>query len=112
MGPFWAALVAAIATSMAGQALLKAGAGAAGFVAQLLDPRTIAGLGLYGGAALLYIVALRRIPLSVALPCTAISYIAAVLIGHYAFGEPVTRLHAAGVGFIAIGVVMLALAAR
>ena len=81
-------LAAAITTSMAGQTLLKAGAGAPNFIAQLFDLRTLVGLCLYGGAALLYIVALRRIPMSVALPCTAVSYVAAALIGHYAFAEP------------------------
>ncbi len=107
---YWAVLLAAIATSMAGQTLLKAGAGAPDFLRQLLDWRTILGLALYGGAAMLYIVALRRIPMSVALPFTAISYIAAALIGHYAFHEPLTVMHLAAIGLIAAGVVTLALA--
>ena len=107
---YWAALLAAIATSMGGQTLLKAGAGAPDFLAQVLDPRTIIGLALYGGAAFLYIIALRRIAMSVALPCTAISYIAAALIGHYAFQEPLTLVHLLAIGLIAAGVVTLALA--
>ena len=110
MGVYWAVLAAAIATSMAGQTLLKAGAGAGDFIAQLLDWRTIVGLGLYGGAAILYIVALRRIPMSVALPCTAISYVAAALIGHYGFGEPLGMQHVAALALISTGVVLLALA--
>ncbi len=104
----WAVLLAAIATSMAGQTLLKAGAGAADFLTQLFDWRTIGGLALYGGAAMLYIVALRRIPMSVALPATAISYIAAALIGHYGFGEPLTPRHVAAIALIGGGVVLLA----
>ena len=107
---YWAVLLAAIATSMGGQTLLKAGAGAPDFLAQLMDWRTILGLALYGGAAMLYIVALRRIPMSVALPFTAISYIAAALIGHYTFHEPLTVMHLAAIGMIAAGVVTLALA--
>jgi small multidrug resistance pump len=110
MGAYWAVLLAAIVTSMAGQTLLKAGAGAGDFIAQLLDWRTILGLGLYGGAAILYIVALRRIPMSVALPCTAISYVAAALIGHYAFAEPLGMQHIAALALISTGVVLLALA--
>ena len=51
------------------------------------------GLCLYGGAALLYIIALRRIPMSVALPCTAVSYVAAALIGHFGFAEPLGAMH-------------------
>ncbi len=106
---YWAVLAAAITTSMVGQTLLKAGAGAADFVAQLFDWRTVIGLGLYGGAAILYIVALRRIPMSVALPCTAISYVAAALIGHFAFGEALGLQHAAALALICCGVVLLAL---
>jgi multidrug transporter EmrE-like cation transporter len=107
---YWATLFAAIATSMAGQALLKAGAGAVSFSAQLLDWRTVLGLCLYGGAALLYIVALRRIPMSRALPSTAISYVAAALIGHFAFGETLGMAQVAAIALICGGVVMLALA--
>jgi small multidrug resistance pump len=106
----WAVLAAAIGTSMAGQTLLKAGAGATDFIAQLLDWRTILGLALYGGAAILYIVALRRIPMSVALPFTAVSYVAAMLIGHYGFGEVLNMQHLAAMALICAGVVMLAFA--
>jgi small multidrug resistance pump len=110
MTVYWLVLAVAIVTSMAGQTLLKAGAGATDFLAQLLDPRTIFGLGLYGGAALLYIIALRRIPMSVALPCTAVSYVAAAFIGHYGFAEPLGAMHLGAIGLICAGVVMLALA--
>ena len=110
MNIYWTVLGAAIVTSMAGQTLLKAGAGAPDFLTQLLDWRTILGLALYGGAAMLYIIALRRIPMSVALPFTAISYIAAALIGHYAFHEPLTVMHLTAIGLIMAGVITLALA--
>jgi small multidrug resistance pump len=110
MSVYWAVLTAAIVTSMGGQTLLKAGAGAPDFVGQLLDPRTLVGLVLYGGAALLYIVALRRIAMSVALPCTAVSYVAAALIGHYAFAEPLSVIQIGAIGLICAGVVVLALA--
>ncbi len=110
MTAYWAVLVGAIVTSMVGQTLLKAGAGAADFIAQLLDWHTMLGLVLYGGAAMLYIVALRRIPMSVALPCTAISYVAAALIGHYAFAEPLGTMQIGAIGLISVGVILLAFA--
>ena len=110
MSLHWIVLFAAIVTSMGGQTLLKAGAGRAEFLAQLLDWRTVIGLGLYGGAALLYIVALRKIPMSVALPMTAISYIAAALIGHFVFGEVLTWAHIGAITLIGGGVVLLAFA--
>lgn len=110
MTAYWAVLFAAIATSMAAQTLLKAGSGAIDFIAQVLDWRTLLGFCLYGGAAVLYIVALRRIPMSRALPCTAVSYVAAALIGHYAFAEPLGVMHIAAIALICGGVVLLAFA--
>ena len=106
----WPALMAAVAASIVGQGLLKAGAGAESFAAQVLDPRTLLGLGLYGASALFYIVALRRIPMSVALPSTAMSYVAAALVGYWVFGETLGGQQVAGVTLIAAGVVLLALA--
>jgi len=110
MNTYWAVLGVAIATSMGGQTLLKAGAGAPTFLGQLFDWRTIVGLGLYGGAAMLYIVALRRIPMSVALPFTAVSYVAALTIGHFAFGEPIGAMHIGAMVLICAGVILLAAA--
>jgi len=103
----WTALALAITASMAGQTLLKAGAGEPTFIGQLFDPRTIIGLALYGGGAMLYLVALRKIPMSVALPCTAISYVVAALIGHYGFAEALGIPKIAGIGMICLGVLML-----
>jgi multidrug transporter EmrE-like cation transporter len=112
----WIFLWVAILTTVVGQTLLKAGAVArsssANFIQQVLDLRTVAGLTLYIAAAFLYIVALRRIPLSVALPCTAASYVGAVFVGHFLYGEAITPTHIAAVVVIGFGVVMLALAAR
>lgn len=111
MTPHWLALGGAIMVSLVGQVLLKAGAGGpGGFLAQLFRPLTLVGLVLYGGAALLYIVALRRIPMSVALPCTAASYVAIALIGHLAFAEPLGAQKLAAIALIAAGVALLATA--
>jgi small multidrug resistance pump len=107
---YWVTLFGAIAISMAAQTSLKAGAGAMNFFAQLLDWRTLIGFVLYGGSAVLYIIALRRIPMSRALPCTAISYVAAALIGHYAFGEMVGIAQITAIALICLGVVLLAFA--
>lgn len=106
----WVLLLAAIATSTTAQALLKAGAGARTFMAQLLRWQTGLGLGLYGLAALPYIVVLRKIPLSVALPCTALSYVAVALLGHVVFGESLGVQKGVALALIATGVVVLAAA--
>jgi hypothetical protein len=54
--PYWAALGVAILISLAGQTLLKSGAGAADFIAQLLDWHTV--LGLVASAAALMVAKL------------------------------------------------------
>ncbi len=110
MNIYWAVLLGAVVTGLVGQTLLKAGASAESFWAQLWDWHTILGLCLYGGAAILYIIALRSIPMSVALPCTALSYVAAVAIGHFVYAEPVGPLHLGGLGLIFAGVLLLATA--
>lgn len=112
MTAHWLTLAAAICTSLVGQVLLKVGAtGDGGFLTQLFRPTTIIGLGCYGGAALLYIIALRKIPMSVALPCTAASYVVIALIGHFMFGEGLGMQKIAAILLISGGVVLLAASA-
>lgn len=113
----WLALAGAVAVSLAGQVLLKAGAtgagdgsGPGGFLAQLLRWQTIVGLGLYGGSAMLYIVALRRIPMSVALPCTAASYVLLLVLGWALFGEAIGPRQLGAIALICGGVLLLATA--
>jgi len=109
----WITLAAAITTSLVGQILLKAGASgsvaaSAGFMDQLFRWQTILGLGCYGGAALLYIVALRKIPMSIALPSTAASYVVIALVGWAIFGEALGPQKMVAIGLICAGVVLLA----
>jgi len=110
---YWLALAAAISTSLIGQILLKSGASSSvaaegSFFDQLFRLPTMVGLVCYGGAALLYIIALRRIPMSVALPCTAASYIVIAIIGWAVFGEALGLQKIAAIGLIAAGVALLA----
>ncbi|RAI60231.1 DMT family transporter [Roseicella frigidaeris] len=109
---YWTALAAAILTSLLGQVLLKTGAVEAegGLLAQLLRPSTLCGLAAYAGAAFLYIIALRRIPVSIALPSTAASYVAVALLGHFLFGERLSMQKLAAIALICGGVLMLAAA--
>jgi multidrug transporter EmrE-like cation transporter len=107
--PYWLVLWVAIAMSMAGQTMLKAGAQADTFMHQLFDWRTLLGLCVYGSASIFYIVALRKIPMSVALPCTAVSYVAAALIGHFVFGEALGVMRIGAILLISGGVALLVL---
>ncbi len=113
MTVYWGMLVAAICSSLVGQVLLKAGAEAmegASFFTQIFRWQTMLGLSFYGAGALLYIVALRRIPMSVALPSTAASYVVIAAIGWYFFGETIGVQRMAAIALIAVGVVLLAAA--
>jgi small multidrug resistance pump len=111
----WLALAAAISTSLVGQVLLKTGANAAvsaggGLLDQIFRWPTLLGLSCYGGSAILYILALRQIPMSVALPATAASYVVIALIGFLVFSEPMPPQKIAAIGLIAAGVLLLATA--
>lgn len=104
---YWIFLLGAMAAAVFGQAFMKGGVGAGTFVQQLFDVRTFAGLACYGGSAIMYMVALRGIPLSVALPATAMSYIAVAMIGHFVFHEPIGAQRMAGLAMIMVGVFVL-----
>ncbi|MBM3488235.1 MAG: hypothetical protein FJX67_16645 [Alphaproteobacteria bacterium] len=110
MGYGWAyaALAAAILVGIGGQILLKYGADAGGGIAaQLLRPATLAGLVLYAVAALLYIVALRRIPVSIAFPSVALSYALMAVIAHVLWQEPFGWPQIAGLVLITGGVALI-----
>jgi multidrug transporter EmrE-like cation transporter len=104
---FLLALAGAIALGVTGQFLLKLGASAEGFVQQLLHPMSVVGLGAYFLSALLYMVALRKIPLSVAYPSVSASYVLVVLVSVLVLGEHVTWVQAGGLALICLGVVLL-----
>jgi small multidrug resistance pump len=112
----WAALVTAIIASQAGQLLLKLGAIglpatgtlAASMLTQMLRWQTLLGLCCYGFGTMFYAVALRRIPMSVALPCTAVSYVTATLFGMVLFGETLNMVHVLGLAMVCGGIVLLA----
>jgi multidrug transporter EmrE-like cation transporter len=104
---YYVALAIGVLAGIGGQILLKAGADAPDFVSQLLRPSTIAGLALYGSAAFLYIVALRKIPVSVAFPSVSLSYAIVAVAGHVLFGEPFGIKQIGGIALIVGGVVLI-----
>jgi small multidrug resistance pump len=104
---YWLSLLGAISITVLGETLLKMGAASRSFLRQLIDWRTLAGVTFYGLAALLYMLALRRIPMSVATPYTAASYVAVALIGRFVFRESLGRFQIAGIGLIVAGTCLL-----
>ena len=104
---YYAALGGGIVAGIAGQMLLKEGAGAPNFIGQLFRPSTIAGLALYALAAFLYLVALRKIPVSVAFPSVSLSYAIVAVLGHLLFKEPFGLKQIGGIALIMSGVLLI-----
>jgi len=108
MLPYYAALFGGILIAVCGQLLLKAGVqGTADIVAQLTNGFTIVGVGFYGCAAFLYLIAIRKIPLSVAYPSVAVSYIVVALVAHFFWDETLTAGKIVAILLILAGVALL-----
>jgi undecaprenyl phosphate-alpha-L-ara4N flippase subunit ArnE len=106
--PYYLALAGAIIGGIGGQLLLKAGSvGAQSTLAQFLRVPTLIGLGFYAVSAVLYVIALRRIPVSLAFPSVSISYAVIALLGYLFWAEPVGWWQVAGITLICTGVVLL-----
>lgn len=105
--PYYLALAAAILIGACGQVLLKAGAGAVTFRAQILSPYTLVGLLAYAVAAVAYIVAIRRIPLSLAFPSVAFSYVMVAVAAYFLWGEALGWRQFAGMALIGAGILLL-----
>ena len=106
--PYYAALFGGILIAVFGQLLLKSGVQAsADFAAQIFSPYTIVGIGCYGVAALLYMLAIRKIPLSVAYPSVAVSYIVVAVVAHFAWNETLTPGKLFAIALILGGVALL-----
>ena len=113
-------LLAASASSVIGQFFLKSGAEKFGKVEFtslnnlvmtvlniLFIPQVMAGITAYAIGLFAYIFALSRMPISIVSPSIAMSYVFAVLMGRFIFGEvvPVTRY--IGMGMIVCGVIFI-----
>jgi len=88
--------------------LLKAGSvGAENTIDQFMRLPTLVGLGFYAISAVLYVIALRRIPVSLAFPSVSISYAVIALLGYLLWSEPLGWAQVAGIALICTGVVLL-----
>jgi multidrug transporter EmrE-like cation transporter len=104
----------------AAQLLLKAGTNAVGHFAFSLEnalpvglklafePHIFGGLCCYVVSVVVWIMALSRVPVSIAYPMLSIGYIVNAFAAHWLFGEAVTSMKLAGIGFIVVGVYLVA----
>jgi small multidrug resistance pump len=101
-------LAAAILLGIGGQLALKSAAvGAPSLAAQLFNPMTMAGLFIYALASIAYIVALNRIPVSVAFPSVAASYAVIAVLAHYLWHEPLGWQQIGGIALISGGIMLI-----
>ncbi len=106
--PYYAALLIGICIAASGQLLLKTGAmRGTEVVGQYFDLYTLLGLGAYGTSAVLYIFALRKIPLSQAYPTVSLSYAAVAIAAHYIWGERISWGQGAGFVLIMGGILLV-----
>lgn len=101
-------LIAAILFGIAGQITLKSGAiGATTLAGQFLNPLTIVGMAIYFLAAIFYIIALNKIPVSVAFPSVAASYAIVAVLAHFLWNEPFGWAQLGGIALIGSGIALI-----
>ncbi len=113
-------LLLGVMLNAAAQLLLKAGTlrvGAFDFTAanivpvgtQLaLQPHILAGLSCYVVSVVVWIMGLSRVDVSIAYPMLSIGYIINAVAAYYLFGESLTAQKMIGIGFIVVGVWLVA----
>jgi undecaprenyl phosphate-alpha-L-ara4N flippase subunit ArnE len=101
-------LAAGILLGIAGQIVLKTAAVVApSLAAQLTNPLTVVGLGIYGVGGVAYVVALNKIPVSIAFPSVAASYAIVAVLAHFLWNEPFGWPQIGGILLIGGGILLL-----
>jgi len=91
------------------QLLLKAGTNAAPLGLRLaIEPHILAGLACYVVSVVVWVVALSKVPVSMAYPMLSIGYVVNAIAAYYLLGENVTPMRLAGIGVIIVGVFIVA----
>ena len=113
-------LITGVLLNAAAQLLLKGGTNRLGVITLNADNwapmlvrmasegHFIAGAAFYAVSLVVWIIGLSRVPVSVAYPMLSIGYIVNALAAHYLFAEAVTTSRWLGIGFIVIGVYLVA----
>jgi multidrug transporter EmrE-like cation transporter len=116
----FALILAGVLLNAAAQLLLKAGTTAVGHFEFHLDnvlpvgmklafePHILGGLACYVVSVVVWIMALSRVPVSIAYPMLSIGYIVNAFAAYFLFGETLAGQKLLGIGFIVIGVWLVA----
>ncbi len=113
-------VLAGVLLNAAAQLLLKAGTNRIGEFAFSLEnivpvgarvatsPFVIGGLACYAVSVVVWILALSRVPVSIAYPMLSIGYIVNAVAAWFLFGESLAAQKLVGIGFIVVGVWLVA----
>jgi multidrug transporter EmrE-like cation transporter len=71
-------------------------------------PAFYAGMACYAISIVVWLVALSRLPVSVAYPLLSVGYVVNAGLAYFLFGETLTMQKLLGIGFIILGVVLVA----
>ena len=116
----FALILTGVLLNAAAQLLLKAGTNAVGHFDFHLEnilpigmkiafqPFIMGGMACYAVSLVVWIMALSRAPVSIAYPMLSIGYVVNAIIAHYWFGEALVMQKILGIGFIIIGVILVA----
>jgi multidrug transporter EmrE-like cation transporter len=105
---FWFILGGVLLNATA-QLLLKAGTNAMPLGIRLaIEPHILAGLACYVISVVVWVVALSRVPVSIAYPMLSIGYVVNALAAWALLGEALTPMRMAGIAVIVVGVFMVA----
>ena len=66
------------------------------------------GIACYALSVFVWILGLSRVPVSVAYPLLSVGYVVNAIAAHFLFGEAVTSTRWLGIGFIVVGVTLVA----
>ena len=115
----FALIIAGVVLNAAAQLLLKAGTNAVGqfefHTSNIvpiglklgLQPYILGGMACYAISLIIWIMALSRVPVSVAYPMLSIGYVINAFVAWQWFGEALAAQKLLGIGFIIVGVVLV-----
>lgn len=115
----FALILTGVILNAAGQLLLKAGTNAVGHFEFHLDnvlpiglklafnPFILSGMVAYGVSLVVWIMALSRVPVSIAYPMLSIGYVINAFIAWHWFGEALSAQKLLGIGCIVLGVYVI-----
>jgi len=102
-------ILVGVLLNAAAQLLLKAGTNAMPLGLRLaIEPHILAGLACYVVSVVVWIVALSRVPVSIAYPMLSIGYVVNAIAAWYLLGEAVAPMRLVGIGIIVLGVFIVA----